>query len=105
MKAFIWYVELVTGQSVISAVSAPRQRVSLCVPIIAPVFLRLPKYLREISRIYEIVRFYARTIDAAFRRWARRDDDAVVVSLYDGKTHNPRPTSQSCDGDARSPAR
>lgn len=29
-------LELVTGQSVISAVSAPRQRVSLCVPIIAP---------------------------------------------------------------------
>jgi len=29
-------LQLVTGQSVISAVSAPRQRVSLCVPIIAP---------------------------------------------------------------------
>lgn len=56
-------LELVTGQSVISAVSAPRQRVSLCVPIIAPYSIPAPKYLHyEISRIYEIDRFSARSI-------------------------------------------
>lgn len=75
-------VEFVTGQSVISAVSALRQRVSLCVPIIAP--YSLPdevycRYLREISRIYEIAFVsrprsmscirHARPLPAGERRW------------------------------------
>lgn len=52
-------LEHVTGQSVISAVSAPRQRVSLCVPIIAPYIPCLPasNLHYEISHIYEIARF------------------------------------------------
>lgn len=55
-------LELVTGQSVISAVSALRQRVSLCVPIIAP-YSPCPKYLYyEISRIYELGRFSVKSI-------------------------------------------
>lgn len=69
MKAFIWYLELVTGQSVISAVSAPRQRVSLCVPIIAPysfafqsISARFPVFTRSAVSI-------APTIDPLFRRW------------------------------------
>jgi len=49
-------LELVTGQSVISAVSAPRQRVSLCVPIIAPYSMPASKYLH-----YEIYRIYMRS--------------------------------------------
>lgn len=56
-------LELVTGQSVISAVSAPRQRVSLCVPIIAPYSMPASKYLHyKIYRIYEIGSFSGRSI-------------------------------------------
>lgn len=62
-------LELVTGQSVISAVSAPRQRVSLCVPIIAP-------YSPASSSI-SITRFPAFTRSAVSRR-AR----SIAVSSY-----------------------
>lgn len=51
-------LELVTGQGVISAVSAPRQRVSLCVPIIAPYSIAYQSIsITRFPRIYEIVRF------------------------------------------------